>query len=58
MMLKDFEMNNYLFEVTKDDLTPKDQRDIMAKLKKEMTEIYYGRNIGKSLGCAVFPSFT
>jgi len=47
-MLKDFEMNNYLFEVTKDDLTPKDQRDIMAKLKKEMTEIYYGRNIGKA----------
>ena len=27
MMLKDFEMNNYLFEVSKDDLTPKDQRD-------------------------------
>lgn len=48
MMLKDFELNNYLFEVSKDDLTPKDQREIMAKLKKEMTEIYYGRNIGKA----------
>jgi S-adenosylmethionine decarboxylase len=48
MMLKDFVINNYLFEVSKEDLTQKEQRDITAKLKKEMTEIYYGRNIGKA----------
>lgn len=47
MMLKDFELNNYLFAVSKDELPPKDQREIMAKLKKEMAEIYYGRNISK-----------
>jgi S-adenosylmethionine decarboxylase len=48
MRLKDFELNNYLFNIVKDDLTPKQQRDIITKLKKEMTEIYYGRNIGKN----------
>ena len=48
MMLKDFVINNYLFEVSKEDLTQKEQRDITSKLKKEMTEIYYGRNIGKA----------
>jgi len=48
MMLKDFVINNYLFEVSKDDLTQKEQRDITTKLKKEMSEIYYGRNIGKA----------
>ena len=47
MMLKDFELTNYLFEVHKDDLTAKEQRDIVSKLKKEMSEIYYGRNIPK-----------
>ncbi|MBF4693062.1 adenosylmethionine decarboxylase [Fusibacter ferrireducens] len=47
MMLKDFELANYLFEINKDDLTIKEQREIIAKLKKEMAEIYYGRNIPK-----------
>jgi len=45
MMLKAFELNNYLFEVSQDDLTLKERREIIAKLKKEMTEIYNGRNI-------------
>ena len=47
MMLKDFELNNYLFEIHPDDLTAKEQREIIARLKKEMKEIYYGRNIPK-----------
>ena len=47
MLLKDFELNNYLFAVSKDDLTPKEQREIMTKLKKEMAEIFYGRNMSK-----------
>lgn len=47
MMLKDFELNNYLFKVNKDDLTPKEQRDIENRLVKEMSEIYYGRNMSK-----------
>lgn len=47
MMLKDFDLNNYLFAVNKDDLTPKEQREIIKKLDKEMKEIYYGRNMTK-----------
>lgn len=45
MMLKDFELNNYLLELNKDDLTIKEQSDIIKRLRKEMKEIYYGRNI-------------
>ncbi|GAU78193.1 adenosylmethionine decarboxylase [Fusibacter sp. 3D3] len=47
MMLKDFELASYLFEINKDDLTVKEQREIITKLKKEMAEIYHGRNMPK-----------
>jgi len=47
MMLKNFELSDYLFEINKEDLTIKEQKEIMAKLTKEMKEIYYGRNISR-----------
>ena len=47
MMLKELELNDYLFEVSKEELTVKEQKEIKEKLTKEMTEIYYGRNLKK-----------
>ena len=45
MLLKDFDLNTYLFHVEADDLK-KDQRERIEKsLKQEMYEIFYGRNI-------------
>ncbi len=48
MMLNEFDLANYLFEADPDDLTVKEQKSIIANLKKEMKEIFYGRNIGRS----------
>jgi len=52
MMLKDFDLNSYLFGVDVDDVSPKGQREISEKLRREMLEIFYGRNMagGKRLG--------
>lgn len=47
MMLKEFDLSSYLFEVEKDNLTNKEQKEIVYKLKHEMAEIFYGRNIAK-----------
>ena len=47
MLLKDFNLDNYLFEIDAEDLTIKEQKQIRGQLKKEMQEIFYGRNINK-----------
>ncbi|SHJ69755.1 S-adenosylmethionine decarboxylase [Anaerobranca californiensis DSM 14826] len=47
MLLKDFDLDNYLFGISKKDLSPNEKRKIKNKLKKEMYEIFYGRNIIK-----------
>ncbi|MFP3014097.1 MAG: adenosylmethionine decarboxylase [Arsenophonus sp.] len=46
MMLKNFELNlnNYLFNTTADQLPNEEKKWITYLLKKEMQEIYYGRN--------------
>ena len=46
MMLKELELDNYLFEIKEEDLTGRQKRDILDKLNEEMHEIYYGRNYG------------
>lgn len=43
--LKDFDLNNYLFGKKKEDLSPEQQEEITQKLKMEMDEIFYGKNI-------------
>jgi S-adenosylmethionine decarboxylase len=48
MLLKDFEIDNYLFGMTKKDLLPGEKKQIKQRVKKEMLEIFYGRNISKS----------
>ena len=45
MMLKDFDLNNYLFDITKDQLKAKDCDNIRRQLQQEMLEIFNGRNM-------------
>ena len=45
MLLREFDLNNYLFGVDKKDLLPREKQKIIQKLKKEMAEIFYGRNM-------------
>lgn len=43
--LREFDLNNYLFGYTKDSLSLKEQQDIEKRLKWEMDEIFYGKNM-------------
>lgn len=45
MLLKDFDLDHYLFGVNKKEIPKKDKQKIKKRIKKEMLEIYYGRNI-------------
>ena len=49
MMLKEFDLDSYLFGVDVDDVAPKEQRSISEKIRREMLEIFYGRNISRSM---------
>jgi S-adenosylmethionine decarboxylase len=44
MILKDFDLDNYLFETAKDALDAAERIAIQKRLKQEMAEIFYGRN--------------
>jgi S-adenosylmethionine decarboxylase len=45
--LKEFDLNNYLFGYTKDTLDLRSVEEITDRIKSEMDEIFYGRNIKK-----------
>jgi len=45
MLLKEFDLDNYLFGISKKDLIAGEKKKIKQRLKKEMAEIFYGRNI-------------
>lgn len=47
MLIKDFDLDNYFFGVKKKDLVPAERKKIKERLKREMLEIFYGRNIPK-----------
>ena len=49
MILKEFELDNYLFDVDVDDLPSKEQRTIAQKIRREVMEIFYGRNISRGM---------
>ncbi len=49
MILKDFELNNYLFSVDKQDVPPREQLEIERRVRREMAEIFYGGNLHKGL---------
>ncbi len=47
MILKDFDLDNYLFDMDKKELPPSERKRIKQRLKREMAEIFYGKNIPK-----------
>lgn len=47
MILKEFDLDTYLFSTAKSDLLPGEKKKIKQRLKKEMSEIYAGCNIPK-----------
>nr|MBP7073588.1 S-adenosylmethionine decarboxylase [Clostridia bacterium] len=47
MRIRDLDLNNYLFEIEEDDLSPKEKKEISKKLDREITEIFYGINLPK-----------
>jgi S-adenosylmethionine decarboxylase len=49
MMLKNFDLDTYLFGVDVDDVPPKEQRTITEKIRREMLEIFYGRNMTRGM---------
>ncbi len=50
MMINDLVLDNYLFAVDERDLSETEHRAIEAKLKREMLEIFYGRNVHRAPG--------
>jgi S-adenosylmethionine decarboxylase len=48
-ILNDFELDNYLFGISEEDLTQEESDEIRSYLKREMMEIFYGRNISKKV---------
>ncbi len=49
MILKDFDLNDYLFYLDKQDISPREQAGIERRLRREMAEIFYGENLHKNL---------
>ena len=47
MILKEFDLDNYLFGTGKNSLLPGEKKRIKQELKREMAEIFSGRNIPK-----------
>lgn len=47
MLLKDFDLDNYLFGHGKEDYPPRELRQIEKRIKHEIAEIFYGRNLPK-----------
>ena len=45
MALKEFDLDNYLFEVDREDLSPREEKRIRGLLQREMMEMFYGRNL-------------
>ncbi|MGL4346302.1 MAG: adenosylmethionine decarboxylase [Cellulosilyticaceae bacterium] len=47
--LKQFNLDNYLFGYTKEDLHPGEAKMIAKKVKQEMDEIFYGTNVREAM---------
>ncbi|MEC8822574.1 MAG: S-adenosylmethionine decarboxylase, partial [Pseudomonadota bacterium] len=45
MMLKEFNLDNYVFGVNASDLDPAEAQSIEDRLRREMLEIFYSRNV-------------
>jgi len=49
MMLREFDLDSYLFQIDAEDLPPREQKRIRAQLRREMKEIFYGRNLRRGV---------
>jgi S-adenosylmethionine decarboxylase len=49
MMMKEFVLDDYLFCVDACDLSDKERKRLQKLLRREMTEIFYGRNMSRNL---------
>lgn len=47
MILKDFDLDNYLFGMAKKELFPSEKKRIKQQLMREMAEIFHGKNLPK-----------
>jgi S-adenosylmethionine decarboxylase len=47
MLLKEFDLNNYLFGASKEGVDPEQRKNMKQSLKHEMSEIFSGQNIPK-----------
>jgi S-adenosylmethionine decarboxylase len=47
MVLKEFDLDNYLFNTSSEELSQLERRKIEHRLKKEMMEIFYGQNLAR-----------
>jgi S-adenosylmethionine decarboxylase len=56
MMLKQFELDNYLFGISEPELSDPEKQQIMDSLKREMVEIFYGQNITPAITSMPFQS--
>jgi S-adenosylmethionine decarboxylase len=45
MLLKEFDLDSYLFGITKKELDKEEKKKIKQRLKREMADIFYGTNI-------------
>lgn len=45
MAIKEFDLDNYLFEIDREDLSPREEKRIRGLLQREMMEMFYGRNL-------------
>lgn len=50
MLLKEFQLDNYLFGIDADDLPAAEAANITQRLHREMLEMFYGRNVYRSVG--------
>ncbi|HDO34367.1 MAG TPA: adenosylmethionine decarboxylase [Chromatiales bacterium] len=47
MVLKEFDLDNYLFGIDREDLSPREEKHIRGLLQREMMEMFYGRNLSR-----------
>ncbi len=45
MHVKDFDLDTYLFDAQADDLSFKDRKRIESLVKREIEELFHGRNL-------------
>lgn len=45
MMLKEFKLDDYLFATSENDLNPQETRAVTQRVKREISEIFYGTNV-------------